>query len=155
MPKPRSQQISLCSTPYYHCITRCVRRAFLCGEDKQTGQSFEHRRGWVEDRVLTLAKVFAIDVCAFAILHNHTHVILYVDENTAKSWSVEESTSSLASTVQRNAIHTAIYERWKPFNSDPKLCLWNGWNISEAVNGYQLVYACFKWAYRKASKLWR
>ena len=90
MPKPRSQQISLSSTPYYHCISRCVRRAFLCGEDKQSGQSFEHRRGWVEDRLLTLAKVFAIDVCAFTIMHNHSHIILYVDENTAKLWTVEE-----------------------------------------------------------------
>ena len=90
MPKPRSQQISLCSTPYYHCVSRCVRRAFLCGEDNHTGQSFEHRRGWVEDRILTLANVFAIDVCAFAILHNHSHLVLYVDENTAKSWTVEE-----------------------------------------------------------------
>ena len=90
MPKPRSQQISLSETPYYHCITRCVRRAFLCGEDSQTGKSFEHRRGWVEDRLLTLAKVFAIDVCAFAVLSNHTHIVIYVDENKAKSWTVEE-----------------------------------------------------------------
>ena len=47
MPKPRSQQISLSDTPYYHCVTRCVRRAFLCGEDKVSGQSYEHRRGWI------------------------------------------------------------------------------------------------------------
>ena len=90
MPKPRSQQISLNDTPYYHAIYRCVRRAFLCGKDKHTGQSFEHRRGWVEDRILTLGKFFAIDVCAFTILHNHSHLVLYVDENTAKSWTIEE-----------------------------------------------------------------
>ena len=90
MPKPRSQQISLCATPYYHCVSRCVRRAFLCGEDTQTGQSFEHRRNWIEDRLLTLATIFSIDVCAFSVMHNHVHAILYVDEITAKSWSVEE-----------------------------------------------------------------
>ena len=90
MPKPRSQQICINETPYYHCISRCVRRAFLCGQDNQTGQSYEHRRSWVEDRLLTLGKVFAIDICAFAIQHNHTHIVLYVDENTAKSWTVEE-----------------------------------------------------------------
>jgi len=29
MPLPRYSQISLIATPYYHCISRCVRRAFL------------------------------------------------------------------------------------------------------------------------------
>lgn len=79
----RKRQISLVDTPYYHCISRCVRRAFLCGEDQFTGQSFEHRRGWVEDKLLSLAKVFCIDVCAYAVMSNHTHLVLYVDDKKA------------------------------------------------------------------------
>lgn len=74
-------------TRYYHCISRCVRRAFLCGEDNFTGQSFEHRRGWVEDKLLSLAKVFCIDVCAYAVMSNHTHFVLYVDDKKAKRLS--------------------------------------------------------------------
>ncbi len=59
MPKPRKSLISLQDTSYYHCVSRCVRRAFLCGEDQYSGRSYEHRRGWVEDKMLALAKVFA------------------------------------------------------------------------------------------------
>ncbi|WP_282114250.1 transposase [Pseudoalteromonas arctica] len=79
----RKRQVSLVDTKYYHCISRCVRRAFLCGEDRFTGQSYEHRRGWVEDKLLMLAKIFCIDVCAYAVMSNHTHLVLYVDDKKA------------------------------------------------------------------------
>ena len=68
MPRPRYAQISLEATPYYHCISRCVRRAFLCGTDHTTGASYEHRRQWLEDKLLDLGNSFAIDICAYAIM---------------------------------------------------------------------------------------
>lgn len=86
----RKRQISLQYTPYYHCISRCVRRAFLCGEDNVTGQSYEHRRAWVEDKLLKLAEVFAIDVSAYAVMSNHCHIVFYVDDALAQSWSTVE-----------------------------------------------------------------
>jgi REP element-mobilizing transposase RayT len=90
MPQSRKSQISLIDTPYYHCVSRCVRRSFLCGEDKFTGQSYEHRRGWVEERLLFLASVFSIDICAYAVMSNHTHVVVCVDKDLADSWSMKE-----------------------------------------------------------------
>lgn len=66
MPKPRHQQVALEATSYYHCVSRCVRRSFLCGTDNQ-GNSYEHRRQWIEDRILALGKIFAIDICAYAV----------------------------------------------------------------------------------------
>ncbi len=90
MPKPRSQQISLLDTQYYHICSRTVRKAFLCGVDKETGVSFEHRRVWIEKRLFKLAQVFAIDICAHAVMHNHLHIVLHVDTEQVKTWSTAD-----------------------------------------------------------------
>ncbi len=87
MPKARKSLISLEDTPYYHCVSRCVRRSFLCGKDTLTGNSYEHRRLWVEKRLITLSQVFSIDLCAYAVMSNHTHVVLRVNQAAAASWS--------------------------------------------------------------------
>lgn len=63
----RKYQICVEETPYYHIVSRCVRRAFLCGEDSVTGFSYEHRRKWIVQRMKYLAKLFAIDICAYAV----------------------------------------------------------------------------------------
>ena len=41
MTTARRQLIDAESTPFYHVINRCVRRAFLCGEDALPGRSYE------------------------------------------------------------------------------------------------------------------
>ncbi len=90
MPRPRKTLISLDATPYYHCVSRCVRHAFLCGTEPDGKTCYDHRRGWVEERLLQLSRTFAIDVCAYAVMSNHTHAVLFVDKATADAWTLNE-----------------------------------------------------------------
>jgi len=90
MTLPRSVQVDPAVTPYYHCVSRCVRRAFLCGRDPVTGYNFEHRRAWLEQRLHELAGIFAIDLCAYAVMSNHYHVVLRLNTERLASWEDEE-----------------------------------------------------------------
>ena len=54
--------------PARHVTSRCVRRAFLCGVDQISGRSYEHRRGWLEDRIRMLSSVFSLQLCAWAVM---------------------------------------------------------------------------------------
>ena len=74
----------------YHIVSRCVRRAFLCGDDPYTGKSFEHRKQWVRDRLKILSESFAIEICAYAIMSNHLHVVIRTRPDWAEGWSPEE-----------------------------------------------------------------
>jgi REP element-mobilizing transposase RayT len=90
MTYPRHSLISLQQTPYYHCIARCVRRAWLWGVDEYAGKDYSHRKHWVVGRLRTLSSIFAIEVCAYAIMSNHYHTVIYVDTQRARRWSDTE-----------------------------------------------------------------
>ena len=102
MTQARRTQVCLDTTPYYHCIGRCVRRAFLCGRVK--GKDFEHRREWIRERLALLADVFAIDVCAYAIMSNHYHLVLKLNPSASNDWDLDE-----------------ILHRWTQLFSGPQL----------------------------------
>ena len=90
MTKARQEQVSLEDTPYYHCVVRCVRRAFLCGDDYSTGKNYDHRKKWMVDRLKQLSSIFAIDICAYAVMSNHYHVVLHVDIDKVESWTAKD-----------------------------------------------------------------
>ncbi|MFK8020489.1 MAG: transposase [Pseudomonadales bacterium] len=79
MTRPRRELVSVQDTPYYHIVSRCVRRAFLCGVDHSTQTSYEHRRQWIVDRIRLLSSVFAIDIAAYAVMSNHYHIVVKLD----------------------------------------------------------------------------
>ncbi|TEW51917.1 transposase [Psychromonas algicola] len=138
MTQSRQSQVSLSDTPYYHCISRCVRRAYLCGEDKYTEKSFEHRRQWVVERMHYLASLFNIDICAYAIMSNHYHLVLHVDETLNENLSPEE-----------------VCERWCQLYSKPVLVeRWQSkQTISEAENKAALAIID-NWRSRLADISW-
>lgn len=90
MTRPRSSLVALETTPYYHCISRCVRRAYLCGKDHYSGRNFDHRKPWLLERLALLTSIFAIDIAAYAIMSNHFHLVLHIDRARAMSWSDDE-----------------------------------------------------------------
>lgn len=83
-----------------------MRRAWLCGLDPLTGRNYDHRRDWIVDRLTALSGCFAIDIYAYAVMSNHTHVVLYVDPDRITSLTDRE-----------------IVQRWKT--------VWN-WRDSQA-----------------------
>ncbi len=57
----------------YHCLRRVKRRAFLCGADPLSGNSYDHRRTWIRDRLESLAGLLGMEIAAFTVLSNHVH----------------------------------------------------------------------------------
>jgi putative transposase len=86
----RKTLVSLTDTPYYHVVARCVRRAWLWGVDDYAGKDYSHRKSWVLERLSQLAAVFAIDICAYAVMSNHYHLVLHVDQRRARAWSAAQ-----------------------------------------------------------------
>lgn len=84
MPVARKNIVGPKVTPWYHCISRCVRRAFLCGGGNA------HRKDWIKSRLEFLSQVFAVNVGAFSAMDNHLHVLLRLDREQAEVLSPQE-----------------------------------------------------------------
>ncbi len=115
----------------YDCVQQVVRRAFLRGVDPLSGNSCDHRRTWIRDRLESPAGLFGVEIAAFAvtssylqvILHNRPDVVaLRSDQEVARRWlalfpgrvGVNTSTSD-ASIIGPSAF--CLAERGDPFRS--------------------------------------
>ncbi len=90
MATPRSRLVDDQVPMYYHLVSRCVQRAWLCGIDPSTGQDYSHRKRWIIDRMRHLAQYFAVEVAAYAIMANHFHLVVYFDPTASRRWSDKE-----------------------------------------------------------------
>ena len=74
----------------YHCVTRCVRQAWLCGIDPLTGVDHASRKAMIEARILELGSIFAVGIYAYAVMSNHLHVTLSIEPDAVKRWDDRE-----------------------------------------------------------------
>ena len=90
MATPRSQLVDDQLPLYYHLVSRCVQRAWLCGRDPVSGKDYSYRKGRIIKRLRHLAQFFAVEVAAYAIMANHFHLVVYYDPKACEAWSDEE-----------------------------------------------------------------
>jgi hypothetical protein len=75
---------------FEHCVVRCVRFAYLCGEDPRTGINHDHRLGWLDERLAELASIFAVRIHGHRALSQQLHLALQFDPGCVESWTDQE-----------------------------------------------------------------
>jgi len=73
-----------------HCVSRCVRRSWLCGWDSYSQKTFEHRKPWVERKIAELANIFACSILSYAVMSNHFHLVVSMLPAEANAWSAQQ-----------------------------------------------------------------
>jgi REP element-mobilizing transposase RayT len=96
---------------FYHCFNRCVRGEFLLGNGRGK-KKIDYRKTWLYMLLVELSAIFAIDICKFAIIDNHFHLLLRNRPDVIKSWSDEK--------VLRHAARLFPYKFKKLGVLDPK-----------------------------------
>ena len=80
----RAQLIDPSVSRWYHCVSRCVRRAPLLAAGSHD------RKAWLERRIEELAGIFAVSVGAYSVLDNQVQLLLRHDAGVTKNWSASE-----------------------------------------------------------------
>ncbi|GAK84573.1 mobile element protein [Vibrio ponticus] len=138
MTTARNQQIAVDVTPYYHCVSRCVRRSYLCGIDPLTEQSYEHRREWIKQKIYALSQVYCIDICAHAIMSNHYHLVVHINKEKALSLS-----------------NLQVVERWQQDHKLPSLVSrWIAGQLASRAEEEACLSIIDSWRFRLWSLSW-
>lgn len=90
MATPRKNLVDPIQPLHYHIVSRCVRRAWLCGTDPLTGRNYDYRRKWIEERLSHLAQYFSVSIESYAIMSNHFHLVVHYDPLACRAWSKHE-----------------------------------------------------------------
>ncbi len=90
MPKARKSLILKDQPSVYHCMSRCVRRSYLCGSDSVTNNNYDHRKAWVRERIKQLSKIFSMEVYSYAVMCNHVHIVIATNPDAAELWTGSE-----------------------------------------------------------------
>lgn len=123
MTKPRSYYVDSEHARYYHITSRCVRRAWLMGEDPLTGADHEFRKTILLHRIKHLSRFFAVEIMGYALMSNHFHLVVRYDPKQADTWSDEE-----------------VARRWcAAFNRKPLNCLEEAAAVPEEFDNRQTV----------------
>ena len=86
----RGKSMDPAKVQVFHTVQRCLRRAFLCGEDTVSGKSYDHRKQWIRERLEFLASIFAIDLLTYTVLSNHLHLVMRSRPDVVAAWSNQE-----------------------------------------------------------------
>ncbi len=105
MTRPRSHYVDSTRAGFYHVTSRCVRRAWLMGDDPLTGNNYDHRKALLLNRLKHLSRYFAIEVMGYAIMSNHFHLVVKYDPVLADSWSDEEVAERWCAAFSRRALN--------------------------------------------------
>ena len=81
----RSRLVDASVSRWYHCVSRCVRKAHLMGNEAAPG-----RKDWIENRLRELDAILAVSVGGISLMDNHLHLLLRIDPDIAKGWSDTE-----------------------------------------------------------------
>jgi REP element-mobilizing transposase RayT len=89
--------------------------------NKQTGQDFSHRRAWIENRILMLGGIFAIEIMSYAVMNNHYHIVFYVNQALSESWDDKEVKTRWAALFAQDA---SEHEHLTGKQLKDKICVW-------------------------------
>ena len=141
MTQPRKQLVSVSDTPYYHVVSRCVRRAYLCGHDPLTGISYEHRRQWIENRIRILSSIFSIDICAYSVMSNHFHLVVKILPDEIDQLSNEDVAERWCSLFKG----PILVQRWQ---AGEPLCSAELQTVDDCIKLYRKRLASLSWFMR-------